>query len=202
MIFKFVKLVVRSIFHILYDIEFIGIDKLPEKGAFIICANHISIMDPILLVAFVRRNVRFMAKHELYKIPLLGSILTAAGAFPVNRESVEITSIKHALGLLKNGEVMGIFAQGGRVASEVDEDSGKAGVAMFAVRASAPVVPIGIKGNYRPFTRMVINIGEPMYFQEEEGKKMRSAELSVLTKQIMAEMKKLADTNSRLKPTI
>jgi len=192
MIFRFVKLVVRSIFHMLYDIEFVGMDKLPKEGAFIICANHISNMDPILLVAFVRRNVRFMAKHELYKIPLLGRILTAAGAFPVNRESVEITSIKHALGLLKNGEVMGIFAQGGRVTSEVDEDSGKAGVAMFAVRANAPVVPIGIKGNYRPFTRIVINVGEPMHFKEEEGKKMRSAELSILTKQIMAEIKRLA----------
>jgi len=193
MIFKFVKLVVRSIFHMLYDIEFIGMDKLPQEGAFIICANHISNLDPVLLVAFVRRNVRFMAKHELYKIPVLGGILTAVGAFPVNREAVEITSIKHALGLLKKGEVMGIFAQGSRATSEVDEESGKAGVAMFAVRANVPVVPVGIKGSYRPFTRIVVNIGEPMYFQEEEGKKMRSAELSVLTKQIMLEIKKMAE---------
>lgn len=192
MAFKLVQLILRSFMNILYDIEIVGVENLPKQGAVIVCSNHLSNFDPILLGAFLPRHIYFMAKYELFRIPVVGQLIKLLGAFPVNREAVEITSIKTALQTLKEGKALGIFAQGGRESTALKADEGKAGVAMFAVRGSAPVLPIGVRGSFRIFTRLVVNIGEPMHFEEQEGKKMKSAELSVLTKQVMAEIKRLS----------
>jgi len=178
--------------NILYDIEVVGVDNVPKDGALIACSNHMSNFDPILLGAFLPRHIHFMAKRELFKIPVVGQLMKLLGAFPVNREAVEITSIKVALQTLKEGKTLGIFAQGGRETAALKEDEGKAGVAMFAVRGGAPVLPIGVQGSFKIFTKLVVNIGKPMYFEEAEGKKMKSAELSVLTKRVMQEIKRLS----------
>jgi len=178
--------------NILYDIEVVGVEHVPKDGALIACSNHRSNFDPILLGAFLPRHIHFMAKRELFRIPVIGQFMKLLGAFPVNREAVEITSIKVALQTLKEGNALGIFAQGGREANGLKEDEGKAGVAMFAVRGGAPVLPIGVQGSFKMFTKLVVNVGEPMHFEETEGKKMKSAELSVLTKQVMQEIKRLS----------
>jgi len=193
MLFKFLQSILRLFFNIVYDIEVVGAENLPKDGSAIVCANHISFLDPLLLGAFLDRHLHFMAKYELFKFPPLAWLLTKLGAFPVNRQSVEITSLKRALEVLKNGKAMGIFAQGGRDKAVVHEDDGKAGVAMFAVRGAAPVIPVGIKGSFWAFTRITINIGAPMRFEEPEGKKLRAAELSLLTKEIMREIKCLSE---------
>ena len=193
--FKFVQLLLRGFLNTLYDVKVVGLENMPKEGGVLVCANHLSALDPILMGAFVDRHLHFMAKHELFKNYFLAKLIRSLGGFPVNRESVEITSLKHALGLLKDGKAMGIFAQGGREVAVVNEDDGKAGVAMFAVRGVVPVVPVGIVGSFRPFTRIMLNMGEPIYFEEHMGKKVKSAELSVLTKQIMVEVKKLAETD-------
>jgi len=191
--FKLVQLILRFFLSIIYDIEVVGEENLPEDGSVIVCANHKSALDPLLLGAFIKRPLCFMAKHELFIFPPLGWVISKLGAFPVNRKSVEITSIKRALSVLKKGRAMGIFAQGGRDVTVVNEDDGKPGVALFAVRGNSPVVPVGINGSFIPFTRLIINMGKPIHFEQEEGKKLRAAELSVLTKQIMREIKKLAE---------
>ena len=194
MFFKLMQSLLRVILNTFYDVEIKGEENLPEDGSVIVCANHMSALDPLLLGAFIKRPLCFMAKHEIFIFPPLGWIVSKLGAFPVNRNSVEITSIKRALEVLKNGKAMGIFAQGGRDVSVITEDSGKAGVALFAVRGRSPVVPVGIKGSFIPFTRLIINMGKPMYFEEENmGKKFKAADLSVLTKKIMLEIKRLSE---------
>jgi len=192
MFYKFGQLFLCLIFNVFYDVEVIGDKNLPKSGAAIVCANHISIWDPIILGAFLNRPICFMAKHDLFDIKGFGFIITKLGAFPVNRESVEITTLKRALEILKNGMIMGIFAQGARL-EVFNEDDGKAGVALFAVRSGAPVVPVGIKGSFKPFSRLIINIGEPLSFNEYKDKKLRSPELSKLTKEIMVKIKGLAE---------
>ena len=192
--FKFIQLILRSFMSILYEVELVGVENVPKEGAIIVCSNHLSNFDPILLGAFLPRHIYFMAKRELFRIPVVGQLMKLLGAFPVNREAVEITSIKVALQTLKEGRALGIFAQGGRETKPLKEDEGKAGVAMFAVRGSAPVLPIGVQGSFRMFTKLVVNIGKPMHFDDnqEDGKKMKSAELAVLTKEVMLEIKRLS----------
>ena len=190
--FRLVQLVLRSFMNILYEIEIVGVENVPRDGGVVVCSNHLSNFDPILLGAFLPRHIYFMAKYELFRIPIVGQLMKLLGAFPVNREAVEITSIKVALHCLKEGRALGIFAQGGRESAALKEDEGKAGVAMFAVRGGAPVLPIGVQGSFRIFTKLVVNIGKPMHFEDHEGKKMKSAELAVLTKEVMAEIKRLS----------
>ncbi|MCL2564740.1 MAG: 1-acyl-sn-glycerol-3-phosphate acyltransferase [Defluviitaleaceae bacterium] len=192
MLYRFGQSILSLLFNTIYDIKIIGDENLPKSGAVIVCANHISALDPVLLGVFLRRPICFMAKHELFDIKLFGFIITKLGAFPVNRDAVEITTLKKALEVLKSGQVMGIFSQGGRL-DTVNEDEGKAGVALFAVKSGAPVVPVGIKGSFKPFSRLTVSIGKPMSFKEYEGQKLRTPELSKLTKEIMVEVKKLAE---------
>jgi len=194
MLYRFGKAVLRLFFHAFYDIEVIGAQNLPKSGAVIVCANHSSLLDPVLLGVFINRPLRFMAKKELFDFKPLGVLITALGAFPVNREAVEIATMRQAVEILKNGQVLGIFSQGGRAATtEVDVESGKAGVALFATRSESPVVPIGIKGSFRPFTGVVVSLGEPMNFEEYNGKRIRTPELAELTKKIMVQIKNLSE---------
>ena len=194
MLYRFGQGVLRLLFHTFYDIEVIGESNLPKSGSAIVCANHISVLDPVLLGAFLDRPLCFMAKQELFKFKPLGALITALGAFPVNRDAVELTTIKRALDILKSGNAMGIFSQGGRMLTrEVNVDAGKAGVALFATRSESPVIPVGIKGSFRPFTRVTIHVGEPIIFSEHNGKKLRTPELAELTKKIMIQIKKLSE---------
>jgi len=176
--------------HTIYDVEYIGRGNMPKDGAVIVCANHKSAADPLLLGGILERPLHFMAKQEIFKNKFFSWVLREIGAFPVNRDSVEMSSFKHALGVLKNGEVMGIFSQATRT-EEIDENAGKAGVALFAARSGATVVPVGISGNYKWFSKMTINMGEPIDFKEYEGKKLRTPELEELTKEIMSKVKQL-----------
>ena len=176
--------------HTFYDVEYIGRENLPKDGAVIVCANHKSVSDPLLLGGILERPLHFMAKQEIFKNKFFSWVLREIGAFPVNRKTVEMTSFKHALGVLKNGEIMGIFSQATRK-TQIDENEGKAGVALFASKSGAPVVPIGISGNYKWFSKMTINMGEPIDFSEYSGKRLRTPELEELTKEIMGKVKQL-----------
>ena len=178
--------------HTIYDIEYIGRGNLPKDGAAIICANHRKVSDPLVLGGILERPIHFMAKKEIFDNKFFAWVLRGIGAFPVNREAVEMASFKHALGVLKNGEVMGIFSQATRK-EEFDENEGKAGVALFAVKSGAPVVPVGISGSFKWFSKMTINMGEPIDFSEYKGKKLRTPELEELTKEIMGKVKQLVN---------
>ena len=178
--------------HTFYDVEYIGRGNLPKDGAVIICANHKSVSDPLLLGGILERPIHFMAKQEIFKNKFFAWVLREIGAFPVNRETVEMTSFKHALGVLKNGEIMGIFSQATRK-NEINENEGKAGVALFATKSGAPVVPVGISGNYKWFSKMTINMGEPIDFTRYRDKKLRTPELEELTKEIMGRVKQLVN---------
>lgn len=108
-------------------------------------ANHISNWDPVLVAIAVKRPVHFMAKVQLFRIPVLGKLLRALGAFPVDRDAADIGAIKTALTHLKHDEPLGIFPQGKRMRGEVPQTKDiKSGVGMMVYRTEAPVVPIAI----------------------------------------------------------
>ncbi len=102
------------IFKLFFRFEVIGRENIPEKGGVIVAANHVSYLDPLVLGSAVRkRQARFMARSGLFKIPLVGSFVSAF-SFPVDRDKPSPSTIKHAVRLLKKGEVIVIFPEGGR----------------------------------------------------------------------------------------
>lgn len=140
-----------------------GRENLPAGGA-ILCGNHSSNADPVLLgyACKVKTHVHFMAKAELFNIPILGRIIRAIGTFPIEREKTDIKSVKTALRFLKDGEKVAMFPEGTRIMDESNTDA-KTGAVIIAVRSNVPIVPIYLPRKKRWFRRLNIVIGEPYY---------------------------------------
>ena len=150
---------------IIFNIRVIGGENEPEESGFMVCANHTSATDPIVLCyAFNRHQVRFMAKKELFKVPIVNVCVKLLGAFPVDRSGGDVGAIKKSVAMLKDGESMGIFPQGHRYPAKNPRDTEtKNGAALICRRAECGVMPIYIlrKGNkHKLFRRTYLIIGE------------------------------------------
>jgi len=128
----------------------------------IICANHSNFVDPVLIaMAFGRKHqLFFMGKAELFRIPLLGSVLRAVGAFPVQRGETDIGAIRTAMKHLKNGDRIMMFPEGTRV-SEAETVDAKSGAVRIATKMNAPIQPIYISTKKRIFHASKLVIGKP-----------------------------------------
>lgn len=179
-----------SLFY-LWDVK--GRENLPAEGPFIICSNHISWWDPPLVGCLVTKvPVYFMAKEELFRIPVFGWILKRIHAFPVKRESADRRAIKTALETLKNGRVLGIFPEGTR--SRTDELlPPQAGVGLIALKSEAPIVPVAIQGRYRLFRPVRVRIGKPLLLTDFYGQKAKAEQLEEAAGRIMAEIARLRE---------
>ncbi|EGG32195.1 MULTISPECIES: lysophospholipid acyltransferase family protein [Paenibacillus] len=195
MIYVFCRAVVRGLFAILYRFESVGVHNIPSEGGVLICSNHISVRDPISVGIHVKRQVKFMAKAELFNIPVFGWLVRQLGAFPVKRGGVSKDSIKTALTILRSGEIMGIFPEGTR---NSDATAAKRGAASFALRSGATVVPAAIIGDYKPFRKVKIIYGAPVDLSRFEGDKSPEA-LDGATELIMA---KIHEMRASGKPTV
>ncbi len=160
-----------------------GIENIPEDGG-LICANHTSLCDPIILAATLKKPIKFMGKAELFKVPVLSSIIKAFGAFPVKRGGADAASLRLAQKLLENGEYVGIFPQGTRC-PKVDPRSTdvKMGVGLIAGRSHCRVIPVYIKTPKNKagfFKKTYVIIGKPIEnedfsFNEETMKEYENA---------------------------
>ena len=162
-----VRHILKFIFVILYKIVFIpkNINKKylyeNKNEGVIVCANHISYMDATGILMQNRRKVIFVAKSELFTIPVLHHWAHLFDIIPVRREENDLKSIKLCFKALKNKEALGIFPEGTIDGLKKHTDL-KNGAAFMAYKAKVKVVPVGIKGNFKPFRRVVFNYGEPI----------------------------------------
>lgn len=124
-----------------------GIDKVPKRGPLVVVANHASDFDPPFVAAGLCRPVAYMAKQELFQVPLLGPAIRLYGAYPVNRASPDRSAIRSALAQLEAGWMVGIFLQGTRTA-DARIPSPKLGAAMIAAKAQVPLLPVSIWGTH------------------------------------------------------
>ena len=159
--------VLKFIFVILYKIVFIpkNINKknlyLNKDEGVIVCANHVSYMDATGIVMQNRRKVSFVAKSELFTIPILHHWAHLFDIIPVKRGEGDLKSVKLCFKVLKNKGALGIFPEGTIDGLKKHTDL-KNGAAYMAYKAKVKVVPVGIKGNFKPFRRITFNYGEPI----------------------------------------
>lgn len=158
------------IIRIVHRVKIEGAENEPESGAVIACANHMSNFDVLILAASLRRQVRFFAKAELFKIPLLSGLIRALGAFPVERGKGDVAAIKHTISLLDSGELVGFFPQGTRHPGRDPRDTEpRHGIAMIAQRTGAKLLPVCIETKnfkIRLFKRTYVRIGKPFTAEE------------------------------------
>ncbi len=145
-------------------------ENLPSEGGAILCANHTSLLDVIIMSAALNRQIRYMAKKELFKVPVLAQLISALGAFPVDRGGADVAAIRKTVSMVEDGELVGIFPQGTRHPG-VDPRTTevKNGVGMIAYRAKSSVVPVYIKTKKNRtmlFRKTKIIVGEPIAYEE------------------------------------
>lgn len=156
MLFRFISTALHAVFRLVFTLEYFGEENVPESGAVIVAGNHPSYLDPLLLSLPIERRVYFMAWDKLFSIPVLGSLLRQAGAFPVRLGSKDPNAFNMALEVLKDGRALGIFPEAGRTA-EGPMNPLKTGTARLAIESGAPIVPVTITGAYDawPSSRLV-----------------------------------------------
>jgi len=175
-----------------YRVRVIGLDNVPD-GAAILAANHVSYVDPIVLWGSSPRFVHVAAKAELWNVPFVRWVIDKVGAIPVHRDQVDRTFLQTTTRLLKEGNIIGIFPEGTRNRAEGLGESND-GVAFLAMRADAPVLPVGLAGTNKimpdgahipRFPRVTIVIGKPIY-PENFTQGSRKERMSAFTAAIMA----------------
>ena len=158
--YRFAYTILAPILRGMFRMEIIGKENLPAGGA-LICPNHSSNWDPLLMLAAlpIDYHLRCMAKDSLFRIPVLSKIILHCGGFPVARGQSDIQAVKTALKVIKDGENLLIFPEGTRVAYE-GEVRAKGGVSMIAVRSGAVIIPAFITREKKLFKKVRIIFGE------------------------------------------
>ena len=164
------KLFVLPIYKFVFKGQLIGRENIPQKDSFIMVSNHGSLLDPPLLGHALGRNISFMAKAELFKIPFLGFVIKACGAYPVKRGIADKNTIRTACNKLSNNNCIGIFIDGTRQKNgRVNKP--KQGAALLAFKNQKLLLPVAIVNSHRLikfkfcipfFSKIVIKVGKPI----------------------------------------
>lgn len=155
--------------HLKYNYHVIGREKVPDGGC-VLVANHTQWADPVLVGTALGNQYPLvaMAKKELFQIKLLGPLISALGAFPVDRGTADIGAIKTSLKAVKEGKKLLIFPEGGTKHKAGDE--AKVGAAMIAARTGAPIVPIYISENKKFRSRVYVVFGDAYVPEKTKSK--------------------------------
>lgn len=175
MFYKFAWHLLYLFVKILYRLEVKGRENFPQQGPVIAVANHANLMDPILMgIGLGRRQVCFMAKEQLFKIPVLGWIIRRLGVFPVKRGASDREAIRFALRILGEGKVLGMFPEGTRY-RDGSIHALRSGAATLAVKSGAVVLPIFIQNSHHikflRFPKIRMLIGEPFKIKLLDNKR-------------------------------
>lgn len=183
--------VVGLIARILHPTTVEGVENLPRHGV-LLCPNHSSNWDPILIAIQLPLNYRLhaMAKEELFRNPILGWILQQLGAFPVSRGGSDIQSVKTAIQTIKSGDNLLIFPEGTVIRNGVGYVDGlpahaKGGVAMIGVRTGATLIPVFVDGEKKLFHRTRIIFGTP-YEPHFTGRRGTAEEMQKIADDVLA----------------
>lgn len=187
--FRFIYALLSGVIGLIFRIKIVNPENEPDEGGFVVCANHISATDPIMLCyAFRKHQVCFMAKKELFKIPVISGFLRMLGAFPIDRSGSDVGAIKNAISIVQEGRCLGVFPQGHRYpGQDPRKTDAKNGAALISAKAEADVVPAYIwrktnKGGI--FRRTYVIIGERIPFSQFEHGEEESGAYSKMTEVI------------------
>lgn len=189
----------------LFKIDVHGAENEPLEGGYLAVSNHISDFDVFIIGVALKKQVRFMAKKELFSVPLIGGLVKSLGAFPVDRKGSAVGPIKKSVELLEAGEAVGMFPQGHRFPKrkfDTTKEEMKGGAAMACYRAKVPVLPMFIatnKDKISLFGKTDIYIGKPIAYEEFAFEKGGSEEYAHATDVMFERIAELAPEERRSK---
>lgn len=175
-LYTFIRVVSYPYCRLVFRLHTVGRRRVPAHGPAILAPNHFSAMDHWFVGILLRRRVRFMAKSQLFRGPLLEFVLAHVGAFPVRRGQRDEEAITTALTILAAGGVLVMYPEGGRSRSGQIGQLARPGVGRLALESGAPVVPVAVVGSERArhwrrlvFPAVTVGYGEPLHFGPEPG---------------------------------
>jgi 1-acyl-sn-glycerol-3-phosphate acyltransferase len=183
MLYAILKPIAVALMRLLFRLEVVDPGLVPATGPVLIVSNHVSVLDPPLVGGSSPRPLFFMAKEELFRIPLFGRLIRSLNARPVRRDGSDMRALKAALALLQEGRAILVFPEGTRGEEGRPPRAGKPGVGMLAVLSGAPVVPVYVSGSGNALPRgralprlakVRVTFGPPLIFKTEgkaEGKR-------------------------------
>ena len=179
-----IKTIIYGVYRILFRIEITNSENLPIDEPCIVCANHINYWDAVGLVVTSKKRIRFIAKEDLFNSRFLNWLAHIFDVIPIKRGKRDLDSMKICLKALKNGETLGIFPEGTRkgLAKGAKVQNG---AAYMAMKAKVKVVPVGIQGNFKPFTKVKLNYGKPLDFSKLNKENPEKDNLELATKEII-----------------
>lgn len=180
---QFFKLMFKVFYKVFYGVKVHNAERLPE-GAYLVCANHLNAQDPFVIGSNLKPEIKIMAKKELFKYKIVAWFLRVNGAFPVDREANDIAAIKTSLKILKAGTPLFLFPEGTRNFTKTPLEA-KPGVAMIAVKAKVPIVPVTLEAKYKFFNKMHITVGEPINLEEYYDKRVTGEEYQEIAQNIV-----------------
>lgn len=189
---KILKAIFKVVAIILYRPKIVGKENIPQNTAAIICPNHVHALDSAVIVVMSKRKINVLAKEELYKNGFVCWVASVFGIYPVKKGKKSLESMKISLKLLKNNELLMIFPEGTRngMAKGVKP---KDGAVKLALRASVPIIPIGIEGDFKLFRKVKVKIGKPISYDEYKENLNDKETLDKLTEELMENIVKLRD---------
>jgi 1-acyl-sn-glycerol-3-phosphate acyltransferase len=199
MFYRLAWILCRVLLILVRRLEINGLENVPLKGGLVVVSNHRSYWDPMIVGCALPQNrqVYFMAKEELFRVPLLRSAITWAGAFPVRRKGADRGAIRTALANLNSGKVVGIFPEGTR--SKTNEMlEPQIGMAMLSTKSGAPILPIAVLGSKGVFGKVIVNIGQAIPSVQESNNyidhKYSRSELVELSTVVMNKVAELLES--------
>ncbi len=188
-------------YRIVYRRGVYGCEHIPEEGPLIICANHINWQDPAAIGSALphRLRIKFMAKKELFRNPVIAFFLRKAGAFSVDRQSADYGAIRRAFQILQEGGVVGLFPEGTRSKSG-ELQKAQRGSALIAARSGAPLLPVLVVGPYRLGRPLRIICGPVFTIPrlEYSGRKEKKARLEEGSRMIMDRLQALLPADKKV----
>jgi 1-acyl-sn-glycerol-3-phosphate acyltransferase len=190
------------IFGALGKLESHGNENIPRRGGVLLLSNHVSYLDPFIIGTAANREIHYMARHDVFRIPGLSQFITALNAYPVRRGVADRAALKHTLSLLKAGKAVLIFPEGTR---SVDGTLGKAhdGVSFIVHSADVPTIPVFLKGTMLPRnakcirpTQLSATFGLPLDFNEVRQIADRRQLYRRMGEQIMQSIAELRDESA------
>lgn len=178
MLYSVMRLLVQGFLRLYCRLRVVGLENVPGTGPALLAANHVSLLDPPAVGATVRRPLDFLAKAELFRVPLLGGLVGRLNAHPVDREGADAGALRLALALLRKGRALLVFPEGTR-GREGSLAPGRPGVGMLAALAGVPVVPVYVRGTGRVLprgavvprpVRVTVAYGPPIRFEKGRGR--------------------------------
>jgi 1-acyl-sn-glycerol-3-phosphate acyltransferase len=195
-IFNFCRAICRIVASVFFDLKAYGLENVPQTGGALMVANHASYLDPALVGVRIYRPLSFMAKSELFDIPVFGWIIRHCNAFPVQQGKGDRAAIEQTIQTLKSGHILNLFPEGSRTADGQLQKIQK-GVALIAKRAGVPIVPAVLIGSFEAWPKgRVIFQSHPvrvLYGPPIDVSRMKAEEITLLIerrfKELLAELR-------------